>query len=57
MNSKRDALKKAQYIDNNFDDFKALPLGGVPIAHKDIFCTEGRATTCGSNVRKICAPL
>ncbi len=45
-----DALKKAQYIDNNFDDFKALPLGGVPIAHKDIFCTEGRATTCGSKM-------
>ncbi|TAK88533.1 MAG: Asp-tRNA(Asn)/Glu-tRNA(Gln) amidotransferase subunit GatA, partial [Aquabacterium sp.] len=26
------------------------PLTGVPIAHKDIFCTEGWLTTCGSNM-------
>ena len=28
----------------------AGPLTGVPIAHKDIFCTEGWLTTCGSRM-------
>ena len=26
------------------------PLLGIPIAHKDIFCTQGLATTCGSQM-------
>ena len=26
------------------------PLTGIPIAHKDIFCTEGWLTTCGSKM-------
>jgi aspartyl-tRNA(Asn)/glutamyl-tRNA(Gln) amidotransferase subunit A len=26
---------------------EAGPLLGVPLAHKDIFCTEGWLTTCG----------
>jgi len=29
---------------------QAGPLLGVPIAHKDIFCTEGVLTTCGSKM-------
>jgi aspartyl-tRNA(Asn)/glutamyl-tRNA(Gln) amidotransferase subunit A len=29
---------------------RAGPLTGVPIAHKDIFCTEGVLTTCGSKM-------
>ncbi|MBM4189912.1 MAG: Asp-tRNA(Asn)/Glu-tRNA(Gln) amidotransferase subunit GatA [Betaproteobacteria bacterium] len=29
---------------------QAGPLTGVPIAHKDIFCTEGWHTTCGSKM-------
>ncbi|MBA4730300.1 MAG: Asp-tRNA(Asn)/Glu-tRNA(Gln) amidotransferase subunit GatA, partial [SAR86 cluster bacterium] len=45
-----DALKQADQIDNNFDKFKELPLGGIPIAHKDIFCTEGKKTTCASKM-------
>ena len=45
-----DALKQANQIDNNFDEFKELPLGGIPIAHKDIFCTEGKKTTCASKM-------
>ena len=28
----------------------AGPLAGLPIAHKDIFCTEGVLTTCGSKM-------
>ena len=45
-----DALKKAEQIDNNFETFKDLPLSGVPIAHKDIFCTAGKKTTCASKM-------
>ena len=26
------------------------PLLGIPVAHKDIFCTQGMATTCGSKM-------
>ncbi len=29
---------------------QAGPLTGVPLAHKDIFCTEGVLTTCGSKM-------
>ena len=44
------ALERASNIDANFDEFKDKPLGGIPIAHKDIFCTDGKKTTCASKM-------
>lgn len=44
-------LKQAQAADSalaNADNTQALT--GIPIAHKDIFCTEGVLTTCGSKM-------
>jgi aspartyl-tRNA(Asn)/glutamyl-tRNA(Gln) amidotransferase subunit A len=28
------------------------PLAGIPLAHKDIFCTRGWRTSCGSHMLK-----
>ena len=41
------SLKKADALDKNPSD---LPLAGIPIAQKDLFCTKGVRTTCGSNI-------
>ena len=41
------SLKKAEALDKNPSD---LPLAGIPIAQKALFCTKGVRTTCASNI-------
>jgi aspartyl-tRNA(Asn)/glutamyl-tRNA(Gln) amidotransferase subunit A len=44
------ALVQARAADTARQNGNAGPLCGVPIAHKDIFCTEGVRTSCASKM-------
>lgn len=44
------ALAQARDADARIRRGEAGPLTGIPYAHKDIFCTEGELTTCGSKM-------
>ncbi len=44
------ALAAARAADQRFKTGEVTPLTGIPYLHKDIFCTEGVRTSCGSRM-------
>ena len=44
------ALEQARAADRLFSASKTGPLTGVPMVHKDLFCTKGVKTSCGSRM-------
>jgi aspartyl-tRNA(Asn)/glutamyl-tRNA(Gln) amidotransferase subunit A len=44
------ALAEAQIADDELERGEAGPLTGIPLAHKDLFCTAGVRTSCGSRM-------
>jgi len=45
-----EAMQAAKEADAAISNGTATPYTGLPIAHKDLFCTDGTLTTCGSKI-------
>jgi aspartyl-tRNA(Asn)/glutamyl-tRNA(Gln) amidotransferase subunit A len=45
-----EAIQSAKKADATISKGSATPYTGLPIAHKDLFCTDGTLTTCGSKI-------
>jgi aspartyl-tRNA(Asn)/glutamyl-tRNA(Gln) amidotransferase subunit A len=50
------AVAAAEHADRALAQGNASPLCGVPLLHKDIFCTNGLRTTCGSRMLESFVP-
>ena len=48
--SEEEALQQAQAADQRLKAGDSTALTGIPVAQKDIFCTDGVLTTCGSRM-------
>ncbi len=44
------AVRAAEAADRELETSNAPALTGIPLVHKDIFCTDGVLTTCGSKM-------
>lgn len=44
------ALTQAKNADKRIAENETTPLTGIPIAHKDLFCTKGVKTSCASKI-------
>ncbi|QBQ53305.1 Asp-tRNA(Asn)/Glu-tRNA(Gln) amidotransferase subunit GatA [Nitrosococcus wardiae] len=48
--SAEEALQQAKAADALLQSGEGTPMTGIPLAHKDIFCTAGIKTSCGSKM-------
>ncbi len=48
--TEEEALQQADIADKRIAEGNAAPLSGIPLAVKDLLCTKGVTTTCGSKI-------
>jgi len=54
--SGENALNQAELADRAYAEGTAAPLAGIPLAVKDVMCTKGVRTTCGSKILENFSP-